>query len=65
MEKTYNHKPLYLIAKENGVIKGVLPLFLMRSVIFGKKLVSVPFAPYGGVCADSETVEKALIDEVK
>ena len=65
MEKTYNHKPLYLIAKENGVIKGVLPLFLMRSVIFGKKLVSDPFAPYGGVCADSETVEKALIDEVK
>jgi len=65
VEKTYNHKPLYLIAKENGVIKGVLPLFLMRSVIFGKKLVSVPFAPYGGVCADSETVEKALIDEVK
>ena len=40
-------------------------MFLMRSVIFGKKLVSVPFAPYGGVCADSETVEKALIDEVK
>ena len=63
--KTYKHKPIYLVAKENGELKGVLPMFLMRSVIFGKKLVSVPFAPYGGVCADSETVEKALIDEVK
>ena len=65
VKKTYKHKPIYLVAKENGELKGVLPLFLMRSVIFGKKLVSVPFAPYGGVCADSETVEKALIDEVK
>jgi len=65
VKKTYKHKPIYLVAKENDEIKGVLPLFLMRSVIFGKKLVSVPFTPYGGVCADSETVEKALIDEVK
>ena len=65
MEKAYNHKPLYLIAKENGEIKGVLPLFLMKSIIFEKKLVSVPFAPYGGVCADSETVKNALIEKAK
>jgi len=25
----------------------------MRSLMFGKKLVSVPFAPYGGVCEDT------------
>ena len=37
VEKAYNHKPLYLIAKENGEIKGVLPLFLMKSIIFEKK----------------------------
>lgn len=49
-EKTYKHKPIYIIAKEEGEIKRVLPLFLMRSLIFGKKLVSVPFAPSGGVC---------------
>jgi len=66
VEKTYNHKPLYPIAKENGEIKGVLPLFLMKSIIFDeKKLVSVPFAPYGGVCADSETVKNALIEKAK
>ena len=65
VEKTYKHKPIYLIAKEEGDIKGVLPLFLMKSMIFGKKLVSVPFAPYGGVCADNETIEKALVGEAK
>jgi len=32
-------------------------------MIFGKKLVSVPFAPYGGVCADDGMVEKMLIEE--
>ncbi|RLI52897.1 MAG: peptidoglycan bridge formation protein FemAB, partial [Candidatus Thorarchaeota archaeon] len=48
--KTYKHKPVYLVAKEGGEIRGILPMFLMRSVIFGKKLVSVPSAPYGGVC---------------
>jgi len=65
VEKTYKHKPIYLVAKEEDEIKGVLPLFLMKSMFFGKKLVSVPFAPYGGACADNETVEKALIEEGK
>ncbi|KAF5438016.1 hypothetical protein C5S35_01115 [Candidatus Methanophagaceae archaeon] len=65
VEKTYKHKPIYMIAKEDSEIKGVLPLFLMRSWFFGKKLVSVPFAPYGGVCADNETAERALVGEAK
>jgi len=32
VEKTYKHKPIYLIAKEEGEINGVLPLFLMKSM---------------------------------
>ena len=54
MQRTYKHKPISLIAKEEGC------RCLMRSWVFGKKLVSVPFALYGGVCADNETVETAL-----
>jgi len=34
VEKTYKHKPIYLIAKEEGEMKGVLPLFLMKSIFF-------------------------------
>ena len=30
VEKTYKHKHVYLIAKEEGEIKGVLPLFMMH-----------------------------------
>ena len=63
MEKTYKHKPVYLIAKEDSEIKGVLPLFMMRSWFLGKKLVSV--AAYGYVCADNETVENAIVGEAK
>jgi len=63
VEKTYKHKPVYLIAKEEGEIKGVLPLFLMRSWIFGKKLVSVPFAPYGGVCAGDRAIENSIVEK--
>jgi serine/alanine adding enzyme len=65
VEKTYKHKPIYLIAKENGELRGVLPLFLIKSIFFGKKLVSVPFAPYGSVCADNKAIENALIEEAK
>ena len=65
VEKTYKHKPVYLIAKENGEIRGVLPLFLMKTIFFGKKLVSVPFAPYGGICADNKTVEKRLLKKLR
>lgn len=37
----------------------------MKSMIFGKKLVSVLFAPYDGACADNETVKNAVIEEAK
>ena len=65
MEKIYKHKPVYLIAKEDSEIKGVLPLFLMKSMIFGNKLFSVPFASYSGVCAGNKIVEETLIEEAK
>jgi FemAB-related protein (PEP-CTERM system-associated) len=62
--KTYGHKPRYLVARgDDGGIIGVLPMFLMESRLFGRKLVSVPFAPYGGVCADDAVVRGALVAE--
>jgi len=65
IEKTYGHEPHYLMAEEDGDIRGILPLFLMKSRIFGKKLISVPFGPYGGVCANDSRIEKMLVEESK
>ena len=58
IENVYKHRSYYMIAKEDGEIRGILPLFFIRN-----KAVSIPFAPYGGVCADDETVKKKLIEE--
>jgi len=65
VEKSYGHKPYYLLAKEDGEIKGILPCIFIENRILGKKLVSVPFGPYGGPCADNEFIEQALINELK
>lgn len=65
--KTYGHDSFYLAAfetAENGSppkIHGVLPLFRLKSLLFGNQLVSIPYFDFGGVLADSEEVEKGLI----
>jgi serine/alanine adding enzyme len=62
VEKTYGHQPFYLVARGQK-IRGVLPLFLMKHVLFGKFLISVPFGDYGGICADNQDTAYALLAE--
>ena len=54
IERTFRFQSRYLLIEENGKIRGVLPLFLVTSVLFGRSLISTPFAVYGGVCADGD-----------
>ncbi len=66
IEQSFQHKSHYLIAiedQEDTVVCGVLPLFEIRSLLFGHSLVSVPFAEIGGVLADNASVEEALLEE--
>lgn len=64
VEETYGHKPYYLFAEnDNGKVIGILPMFLIKNVILGKRLISVPFASYGGACSENEDVGKALVDK--
>src|SRR5262245_59103957 len=62
IRKTFGHEPMHLVAQlsHNGPIVGVLPLFLVRSRIFGRLLVSTPQAAYGGILANSDVAAKAL-----
>jgi FemAB-related protein (PEP-CTERM system-associated) len=63
LEDTYKHRSIYLIAEtDDGKICGVMPLFIVRTISLKKSLVSLPFAPYGGACCDSDRIEKRLID---
>ena len=61
IEKSYTYKPYYLLAKEDDKVMGVLPMFLIKSYLFGRKLISVPFAPYGGALGKADVVN-ALIE---
>jgi serine/alanine adding enzyme len=65
VEETYGHKSLYLAAFDDtlGRIAGVLPLYIVSSLIFGKSLVSIPFCDYGGILYDQEQVGALLLEK--
>jgi len=46
-------------------IAGILPLFSVKSFLFGKSLVSLPFAAYGGILANSQEVVNQLFGKAK
>ena len=46
---------------DSGTLTGVLPLVEQRSIIAGRRLVSLPYVNYGGPLGDSPDTEQALI----
>src|SRR5215207_10328140 len=62
LQSSLRLEPMYLLARDNGEIVGVLPLVLLSSRIFGRVLCSMPFLNYGGPCANSETAASKLIE---
>jgi hypothetical protein len=65
LERTFRYSPKYIFASdENGVLTGILPLFLIDGKIFGKRLVSLPFSHICGPIGTSESVD-LLIQEAK
>ncbi len=54
-----------LICEQMGAITGWLPLTQVRSVLFGRALVSSGFAIGGGICAGSSEATKALIAQAR
>jgi serine/alanine adding enzyme len=63
IEETYGHKPYYLAALENEAVQGVLPLFHIKSRLFGTSLISVPFFSFGGVLSDTSEARDALLSQ--
>lgn len=59
---TYGHQPFYLMAKQGSQVCGVLPLFLMKSRLFGRVLATSPYASSGAICADSKEVAHGLVE---
>jgi FemAB-related protein (PEP-CTERM system-associated) len=63
--EVFGHRTHFLYAQQAGRIEGVLPLAHVKSFLFGNALVSLPFAVYGGVAAESTAAATALEDEAQ
>jgi FemAB-related protein (PEP-CTERM system-associated) len=58
--RTTGHRSFYLVARDGGRIRGVLPLTHVRSLLFGNHMISQAFSDYGGPLADSPKARDAL-----
>jgi len=57
IERAFRHPTYYLVAERGGSIAGVLPLALVKSLLFGSSLISNAFAVRGGpLAADAESL---------
>jgi len=63
MERAYGHPSFYLWSHEDGETKGILPLILINSILFGRSLVSLPFLDEGGICSDDNETRAGLYKE--
>lgn len=65
LSDTFGHRPHYLIAQtseKDRTIHGVLPLFLVKSILFGRALISVPYLNAGGILSTSPDAHDAIIE---
>jgi FemAB-related protein (PEP-CTERM system-associated) len=61
LQQALGHTPYGLEAAEGDRARGFLPLAYMRSFLFGRFLVSLPYLNYGGVQADNEDIARQLL----
>ena len=63
VRETYGHRTEYLAAVDGAVVRGVLPLVVVRSRLFGRHVISMPYLDYGGVCSGhDDDVDAVLVD---
>lgn len=58
-----DHEPFLLEARHDERVVATLPLAFVRSVLFGRFLVSLPYVNSAGVSAGDSDVAAALIDQ--
>jgi FemAB-related protein (PEP-CTERM system-associated) len=62
LERALGHTPYCLEAVEGEETRGFLPLALVRSWLFGRYLVSLPYLNYGGPVVNDDPTARLLID---
>ena len=62
--ETYNYRPHYLMAEEDGVLKAALPLMEVNSWFTGSRAVSLPFSDYCEPLISSDVSFKEILNIV-
>ena len=62
LERAFEHGAVYLAARRDSEIAGVLPTVMVKSWMFGRSLVSLPSLNYGGILADDAEAAQALLE---
>ncbi len=65
LARNFAYQPCYLYVEEEGEILGVLPLFLIRSLFFGTRLISIPLCVYGGVVSENKQARALLLQRAR
>ena len=65
VERVYGHEPLDLYAWRGERLVGVLPLMLCRGLLGARRLISMPYATYGGPLGDEPGIEQRLVSEAQ
>jgi serine/alanine adding enzyme len=61
--RSFGHASHYLAAVDDqGAWQGILPLVFLRSKLFGKLLVSLPFVNYGGILSKNAMARGLLLE---
>lgn len=61
IERSFGHQTRYLMAMNDGVVVGILALAILKSRLFGRSMVSLPFLNYGGLLSITVQAEEALV----
>jgi FemAB-related protein (PEP-CTERM system-associated) len=61
VHSAYGFDHCYLLAENDGVLSGILPLIKFRIPFYGTRFLSLPYCDAGGVLANDEKISSALI----
>ena len=65
LQQTFSHTCRYVLVYEGDEVAAVLPLVTIKSIFFGKSVISVPFGVYGGIISNSAAASMALVEEAR
>jgi FemAB-related protein (PEP-CTERM system-associated) len=59
----FRHDPVYLGVERQGDLLGVLPLSRIKSLLFGRSILSLPYANYAGIVTSDKDAARLLAGE--